>query len=351
MQNPTEYVNQRLPRFAQEQNHLAAHRWLLTPDGPPSHESIHMEQLVASECSIFGDLRQSRNNSNIATVASNHGILNLENENEDAIVWDDMEAEVDHVETIFCPLVDRLLSRAFFKLGITKVDDFGSFFKTTAGGHALDATAGSAFAESNIATHPNSIMITPTMISCEYRTSLVNLFDEKEFIYNTTTHQYDYNCGFWTRNIQHRSTAVYGQTTKYINFGGTADLCFIHPDQHASHLAGFEGMKNYNATINTNSNVPCVKIRLYDVFQFVFVSMMNAPIVATARHYHFKPVLLMKSVLFRRNKHENIFEIQSISRGAVSSIHMVGFLRKSKDGKQSQFLALTGANNSVASIF
>lgn len=320
----------------------------MTQDGTQSAETDYIASLIKRNATILGCMVPCRPENGIQSVELNHAPVV-----DDSVEWDDMEADVTELTTLFSPLVDTLLSKSFFNLRITRIDDFGSFFKPLEANHAMDMTAGSGFVDQAVATHPSNIMITPLMISEYYKTALVNRFNEREFIPHPVTGEMRYNSSWWRASTYFRQpVSLYGQNIKYISFGGESDSIWLHPNQHASHRAGFNRMGGeFNGTIRTASGTPAVKVRLYNLYAHIFCSMMEAPIVATARHYHFRPVLLFKSVLFRRNKRENQFEIYSIDRGATTSIHMVGFYRKSKDGTKDQFLALTGEDNSLATMY
>jgi hypothetical protein len=77
--------------------------------------------------------------------------------------------------------------------------------------------------------------------------------------------------------------------------------------------------------------------------------MMEAPIVAIARAYHFEPVFFFKNMLLRRNPFGNHFELYSVDRGARTSINILGFSRKAANSPM-EFLALKGVDDALATV-
>jgi len=193
-------------------------------------------------------------------------------------------------------------------------------------------------------------MVCPTRLSKEFKTSLVDTFGVTEHVTNPTTNEREYNVAFWKNGMENRSVTLHGHPLKWIYFASEVPNFFLHDNQQASHIHGLDQLKAIGANIPTVSGTPAVKTKFYGLPAWIFVNIMSSPIVVTARHYHFKPVLLLRNVLLRRNKIENHFEVNSIDQGRKTCIHLVGFHRVEAGTNNNEFLALTGENGALASI-
>ncbi|OEU23462.1 hypothetical protein FRACYDRAFT_267545 [Fragilariopsis cylindrus CCMP1102] len=327
-------------------NSANIHGWELQLQGATSAASIGLQRLVAGDRTMMMDLVPHRSLDSVRTIRPT--AMAIAQDHQDT-VWEGEDAEANANTCLFQPEIELALGPHLQSLGINKLGSFLDFFKVNGAGALMDASPGSELADSNVSTIPQNFMLIPTMVNSEYITSSVNVKNESEF-YKDRFGIKHYNTNFWNENIQHRhGGAIYGKL-KYLVLGGIVEQMFLHQTQIAGHHAGYEELKRKNANVNTLAGSPCVKVKLYNIYVWIFNKIMTSAIVATARSHWFKPVLLFRSVLLRRNKIENQFELQTMDVENKSSIHLVGFYRKAANSNTVEYLALRGSNDKLASI-
>jgi hypothetical protein len=259
--------------------------------------------------------------------------------------FDDEEGNEVPIITLFSVLVDSTIGQALRNnLSLNSISSMGDMFRHDFGGANIDNAQGRGFAESIVTTSPLNVMGHAKMLSGNV-VATFNRLGQKEIV--TKDGKCEINTGYYSGHVEYRGTA--GNQLCWIVIGMALPLYYLHQDQQANHLAGHDALRHLNAAVDGECKHPTIKCRLYDAYAQVFCRMMEAPIVAMARAYHFEPVFVFKNFLLRRNKFGNHFELYSCNRGARSSINIVGFSRKAANSPM-EFWALKGRNDALATV-
>jgi hypothetical protein len=259
--------------------------------------------------------------------------------------YDDTEGDNIPMISLFSPLVEATIGQALINnLHINKISSMGDMFRHDFGGANIDNARGRGFAESIVNTSPVNVMGHAKMLSGNI-ISTFNRLGQKELVMHDG--KCEINSGYYRNQVEYRGSA--GEQLCWIVLGMSLPKVYLHVDQHANHLAGYDALRHLNAAVEGDCIHPTIKCRLYNAYAQVFCRMMEAPIVAKARAYHYEPVFFFKNMLLKRNPFGNHFELYSLDRGARTSINIIGFSRK-KANSPMEFLALKGKNDALATV-
>jgi hypothetical protein len=75
-----------------------------------------------------------------------------------------------------------------------------------------------------------------------------------------------------------------------------------------------------------------VKAKYYHPIATVLVSYLTCPIVVEGKMNGLEPLFLAKNLLFRQNYEKTAWDLESIDKGAVTSLVLVGFRGRNSDG-------------------
>jgi uncharacterized membrane protein YgcG len=323
---------------ATRMNHQQQYPWRLVSFGADTPESRDLRRNLGRGSSV-GAIVPHSNASEIhvvdvtttATVAAGD--------------YDDTEGDDVPIISLFSALVESTIGQALINnLQVNRVASIGDMFRHDFGGANIDDAQGRGFAESIVSTSPVNVMGHAKMLSGDV-ISTFNRLGQKEIISNGG--RSETNSGYYRCNLEYRGST--GNQKCWIVIGLALPKQYLHPDQHANHLAGYDALRHLNAAVEGKCRHPTIKVRLYGAYAQVFCRMMEAPIVAIARAYHFEPVFFFKNMLLRRNPFGNHFELYSVDRGARTSINILGFSRKAANSPM-EFLALKGVDDALATV-
>jgi hypothetical protein len=319
-------------------NRNRAYPWRLISFGPATAESRDLQSNLFKPSSL-GAIVPHNNATDLHAVDVATGAALIAGD------FDDDEGNEVPIISLFSVLVESTIGQSLINnLQVNRVSSMGDMFRHDFGGGNIDNAQGRDFAESIVSTSPVSVMGHAKMLSGDVIATF-NKLGQKEII--TRDGQCVINTGYYSGHLEYRGSA--GNQLCWIVIGLSLPRNYLHSDQHANHLAGHDALRHLNAAVSGDCRHPTIKCRLYGPYAHIFCRMMEAPIVASARAYHFEPVFFFKNMLLRRNSFENQFELYSCNRGARSSINLVGLSRKAADSPM-EFLALKGKNDALATV-
>jgi hypothetical protein len=319
-------------------NRNRAYPWRLISFGPATAESRDLQSNLFKPSSL-GAIVPHNNATDLHAVDVATGAALIAGD------FDDDEGNEVPIISLFSVLVESTIGQSLINnLQVNRVSSMGDMFRHDFGGGNIDNAQGRDFAESIVSTSPVSVMGHAKMLSGDVIATF-NKLGQKEII--NRDGQCVINTGYYSGHLEYRGSA--GNQLCWIVFGLSLPRNYLHSDQHANHLAGHDALRHLNAAVSGDCRHPTIKCRLYGPYAHIFCRMMEAPIVASARAYHFEPVFFFKNMLLRRNSFENQFELYSCNRGARSSINLVGLSRKAADSPM-EFLALKGKNDALATV-
>jgi hypothetical protein len=142
------------------------------------------------------------------------------------------------------------------------------------------------------------------------------------------------NLHFWRNRVVYRNSSVQDRVG-WLDFAIHLDSQLLTPAQAQSHVSAIPTLDaTYTAVpkVGAGFRSGALKAKFYDPYASLMVAYLTCPIVVAGKINGLEPLFLAKNLLFRENYEKNGWDLESIDKGALTSLVLVGFRGRNADG-------------------
>jgi hypothetical protein len=142
------------------------------------------------------------------------------------------------------------------------------------------------------------------------------------------------NLQFYRSRTCYRNSGV-NDRVGWLDFAMHLDHQLLTPAQAQSHVSAITSLEaSYGSipTVSPGYRGGAFSAKFYDPYASLFVAYQTSPIVVVAKINGLEPLFLAKNLLFRRNYEKTRWDLESIDKGALTSLVLVGFRGRNADG-------------------
>jgi hypothetical protein len=228
--------------------------------------------------------------------------------------WDDYDGVVVANENSeFSPLAREYFGTSFQRISLSKLNTWKDMIVTGASG-----------GEDILSPRPLNVVCC-LIPAKEGVPSTTNYVGASEF--EIRNGQMMYNSSFWANHRQFRNLGNIDNRFFFLEAAAKIPDFVFRPEFSAEDSHACRELQEKRLICNSGS-MQHMNLRLVQRYATVFCNYMNSTLVQQARLHRFQPLFLFRNLIIQKNRWEDRFMLSSASKGAVTSIFLIGFYRK-----------------------
>ena len=239
------------------------------------------------------------------------------------------------------PVVDKYFGTGLSALCVGKLSNAGDLWEHI---DQADWQLGQRLSGAQASARPHAIV---GLLRCvtEGATSAVNNVGQSKFV--RVGKDKRFNTKFWENHMQYRG----GQSSNkvwWMNLGLKIPAWCVNDIDLEAHRTGLNVAAELKSVVRS-ANQDVLPLKVWGIYASVLCKMLNHPLTQCAEFNGFEPVFLFKNVHWHQNRITGLYELQTINRGACTSVYLIGYTRyKREDPSQYELLPLTDSDGLFA---